>query len=461
MKTKKSIGKRLLDGLYSVIPVAQDPAREWVRKIAFLMALLVFISAGYFLLEEVWWHPSRMNETADTLRDWYHSGETDDPSLPDGEEDTTVYPEGMNPAFNTLYRHNNDVRGWLTFKAGSDSADLFEGAIDNPVVQTTDNDYYLTHDYWDEYDKAGTLFFDYRNDLSAGATNRNLIIYGHNIKSGLMFSRFNQLVTGNLMRARKLTTLNLDTLYDQRVYKVFAVGVFNVNEDEGPVFNYLRTKFSSEQDFLTFVSEIRRRSLYDFGDVDVQRGDEILTLSSCTNRRESHLKDGRVVVFARRLRDGEEATVDTTRTVLNDDVLMPWAWYHNQDLPIPEEYRLFNNSTTTTTKKPTTTVKPTTTRPTTTGSDGQTETTTTVSTTVGQGTTVTAPTSGTTAAATTTQPTTAGATTTAAPTTTAGVTTTTAEQTTTTAQVTTTTAEPTTTTTEATEATAETTVAAE
>ena len=103
-----------------------------------------------------------------------------------------------------------------------------------------------------------------------------------------------QLVTGNLMRARKLTTLQLDTLYDQRVYKVFAVGVFNVNEDEGPVFNYLRTKFSSEQDFKAFIDDIRRRSLYDFGDVDMRQGDEILTLSSCTNRGESHLKDGRV-----------------------------------------------------------------------------------------------------------------------------------------------------------------------
>ena len=341
MSDNKRFGKRLLDGLYSVIPVVQDPPREWVRKLAFLMALLVFIGAGYLLLEEVWWHPARMNTAADTLRDWHQPQEEDPSDTPEEEQDPTVYPDGIDPSFKTLYRNNNDVRGWLTFKAGDGAQDLFEGAINNPVMQTTDNDYYLDRDFWCEYDKAGTLYFDYRNDLNMGAVNRNLIIYGHNIKSGLMFSRFNRLVSGDVTRARQLTTLSLDTLYDQRTYKVFAVAVFNVHEDEGPVFNYLRTRFSSEKDFLTFVSEIRRRSLYTFGDVDVQEGDELLVMSSCTNRRESHLKDGRVAVFARRVREGEEVTVDVTKTVKNDNVLMPMAWYENQGLTVPEDYASF------------------------------------------------------------------------------------------------------------------------
>ena len=426
MKANKSFGQRVLDGLYSIIPVAQDPAREWVRKLAFLMALLVFVGAGYFLLDEVWWHPARMSDTANTLRDWYHTQTDPSDELTDGE-DTTVYPEGMDPSFKTLYRMNNDVRAWLTFTAGSDGSDLFDGAIDNPVVQTTDNDYYLTHDYWGNYDKAGTLYFDYRNDLNAGAVNRNLIIFGHNIKSGLMFSHFNRLVGGNLMRARKLTTLQLNTLYEQRTYKVFAVAVFNVNEDEGPVFNYLRTNFNSEESFLTFVSELRRRSLFDFGDVDVQAGDEILTMSSCTNRRESHLKDGRVVVFARRVREGEDATVDTTKTVLNDDVLMPLAWYENQGLTVPQEYRP-SLVTTTTTASTTAASRTVTYVPSfVTGSTA----TTTVTTTVTTETATTAAT--TTLAATTTTGATTTTPTTAAPTTTAAITTTTTTTTTTTA----------------------------
>ncbi len=352
-KTVKKMMRSLGRGLRSVIPVIQDPPREWVRKLAFLMALLLFVGAGYYLLDELWWQPQKTMETAGTLRDWYHAAEDGDTVWEEDETDTTVYPEGMDPAFKRLYRYNNDVRGWLTFTAGEGTADLFNGAIDNPVVQTTDNDYYLTHDFWGDYDKAGTLFFDYRNDLNAGSADRNRIIYGHNLTSELMFSRFNLLASGDLNRGRALTTMTLDTLYEKNTYKVIAVMVVNVDESEGPVFNYLRTDFSTEKSFLNFVEEIRRRSLYDFGDVDVQAGDQLLTLSTCSNRRDTHLKDGRVVVVARRVREGEDTAVDVSKTTVNEDVLMPVAWYVNQGKELPEEYRY---TTSTSATKPTFTI---------------------------------------------------------------------------------------------------------
>lgn len=348
MKTnKQSFWNTLEKALHSVIPVVQDSPREWMRKLAFLLAFLVFIGSGWYLVDDLWIQPKRTMETANTLRDWFYADPDDDGLLPDGEADTTVYPEGIAAKFKMLYRANNDVRGWIRFAAGEGTNDLFEGAIDNPITLTADNDYYLDHDFWGEYDKAGTLFFDYRNDLSPNAQNRNLIVYGHNLKSGLMFSRFNKLASAKLERGRLLTTLTLDTLYEQRTYKVFAVMVLNVNESEGTVFNYLRTKFTHEKDFLNYVGEIRKRSLFDFGAVDVQVGDEILTLSTCSNKRDTTLKDGRVVVVARRVREGEDPTVDPMLTTVNDDVLMPKAWYINKGLTVPQEYNTTPSTTTT------------------------------------------------------------------------------------------------------------------
>jgi hypothetical protein len=68
------------------------------------------------------------------LRDYFYAEDpTDGPNTEEGP-DTTVYPEGMNEAFKRLYRLNPDIRGWLTFKTEGD--DLFEGTIDNPVVQS-------------------------------------------------------------------------------------------------------------------------------------------------------------------------------------------------------------------------------------------------------------------------------------------------------------------------------------
>lgn len=329
----KKIGRGFVRALSSVIPAVGDSKQEWLRKLAFLLALLVFIGSAAYLVDDLVLQPRHTQAVVDTLRDLYHADSTADP---EPEEDTTVYPEGMLEEFRSLYRRNADIRGWLTF--ATEGEDLFGGAIDNPVMQTTDNDYYLNHDFLKEIDKAGSLYFDHRNDLSPEGENRNLIIYGHNLNSGLMFSRFNSLAKSNINRARQLTTLTLSTLYEQHTYKVFAVIIVNANAEEEPVFNYIRTQFTDEA-FTQFIDDVRSRSLYEFGDVDVTADDELLTLSTCSNKRETHLKNGRTVIVARKLREGEDPAVDTTKTILNEDVLMPKMWYVAKDLELPEIYQ--------------------------------------------------------------------------------------------------------------------------
>ena len=332
MAAENQTGKKK-NWLFTIVPVAGDSPREWVRKIIFWVALIVFVVAAYYLLNELVFMPGRTQQSIDTTRELF----TEEPPANPEEPDDTVYPEGIQESFRRLYRANPDVRGWLTF--ATEGEDLFNGAIDNPVVQCADNDYYLNHNFFGEEDKAGSLFFDYRNDLSNGAVNRNLIIYGHNLNTGLMFTNLNRLATGKVANAKRLTTMTLETLYDKAVYKVFAVMTVNVKEAEGPVFNYLRTQFADEEDFLRFVSEIRRRSLYDFGDVEVEEGDQLLILSTCSNRRDTYINDGRTVVVARKVRPGESETVDTGKTVKNADVLMPKIWYVSLKKPLPEEYQ--------------------------------------------------------------------------------------------------------------------------
>ncbi len=341
MEWLKKVGKKILRGLVSIIPMGGDSRSEWIRKLAFLLALTVFLCSGYYLVDEMWLQPRYTQEVTHSLRDLYTKGEESKPSTNE-DEIPVVFPEGMDPTFEPLYRRNQDVAAWLTFAADAAGAaeDLFGGAIDNPVVQAEDNDYYLYRDFLGEDDKAGTLFLDYRNNLVNLKDERNVIIYGHNLNSKLMFSRFNLLVSGKVERARMLTTLTLDTLYgEQYTYKVFAVMVLDAEATGNGVFDYIRTDFRNDASFETFVEKIRARSLYDFGDVDVLATDQIITLSTCSNKRDTTLKNGRTVVVARRVRSDEEATVDVSKTVLNEDVLMPKAWYSNKGLAFPEEYQ--------------------------------------------------------------------------------------------------------------------------
>ncbi len=315
-----------------IFPVSDDPTREKIRKVAYLAALVIFLGSAAYLVNDMVIQPACTQSVNSEMRDLYRAPQAELTDKP--EVDDTVYPEGMADAFRSLYRRNADVRGWLTFQTTGN--DLFEGAIDNPVVQTVDNDYYLNHDFLKNRNKGGTLYFDYRNDLSKGATNRNLIIYGHNLNSGLMFSRLNLLATGKEAYAKRLTTLTVDTLYEQSTYKVFAVLV--VDASAGQTFPYTRTDFADNSEQQWFVEEVRKRSLYDFGDVDVDGGDELLTLSTCSNKRDTHLSNGRLVVVARKLREGETEAVNTAKTVYNTDVLMPRNWYVAQGKDLPKEY---------------------------------------------------------------------------------------------------------------------------
>ena len=58
------------------------------------------------------------------------------------------------------------------------------------MVQGEDNEYYLYHTFQKENNKAGSIFLDYRNHDDF--TDRRVILYGHNMKDGSMFSNLKQ-----------------------------------------------------------------------------------------------------------------------------------------------------------------------------------------------------------------------------------------------------------------------------
>ena len=64
----------------------------------------------------------------------------------------------MQEDFARLYEENPDVIGWLT--AGE--------TIDLPVVQR-DNEYYLSHNYFGEWDSNGTVYRSYRYPRITGS----------------------------------------------------------------------------------------------------------------------------------------------------------------------------------------------------------------------------------------------------------------------------------------------------
>ena len=164
--------------------------------------------------------------------------------------------------FVKLKQKNSDAIAWIKVN-GTD--------IDFPVVKGTDNSYYLTHNFDKEKNKAGWIFADYRNKFDG--TDKNIIIYGHNMKNGSMFASLKDVIKEEWYNNENNKYIALITENENCKYQVFSV--YQIETEE----YYLQTNISN---FKEFVEKIKGRSKKDFN-VDIKETDSILTLSTCAD----------------------------------------------------------------------------------------------------------------------------------------------------------------------------------
>lgn len=164
--------------------------------------------------------------------------------------------------FAKLKQKNSDAIAWIKVN-GTD--------IDFPVVKGTDNSYYLTHNFDKEKNKAGWIFADYRNKFDG--TDKNIIIYGHNMKNGSMFASLKDVIKEEWYNNENNKYIALITENENCKYQVFSV--YQIETEE----YYLQTNISN---FKEFVEKIKGRSKKKFN-VDIKETDRILTLSTCAD----------------------------------------------------------------------------------------------------------------------------------------------------------------------------------
>lgn len=180
-----------------------------------------------------------------------------------------------NKELESLLEINPDTVGWLTVPNTN---------IDYPVVKTTDNDYYLDHNYEKKYDYNGWVFMHYYN--STHNLDKNTIIFAHNrFYSGIMFGTLNEVTKDTWYNNTKENLITFNTLYDNMQFEVFSIYKTNITAD------YLKTTFDSDLEWNNFIKMIRERSMFQ-NNVNVGTNDKIITLSTCLDN------DTRLVVHA-------------------------------------------------------------------------------------------------------------------------------------------------------------------
>lgn len=209
----------------------------------------------------------------------------EDPPLEMTADDLVQEPEIMEE-YKGLYAENHDLIGWLSIPGT---------AIDYPVVQNEDNEYYLHHNFYGEEDKYGCLFVKDFADINTPGT--NFVIYGHNMKDGSMFGNLDKYKGESFFREHPF--IYFDTLYEERMYKIMAVFLSQIYESDDDVFKYYEFyQADTENEFLSFYKNITDLALYETG-VTAEFGDTFLMLSTCAY----HVEDGRLVVVAKRVID--------------------------------------------------------------------------------------------------------------------------------------------------------------
>lgn len=193
------------------------------------------------------------------------------------------------PEYMPIFQENSDFAGWIKIEGTK---------IDNPVMLTkADKTFYLNRNFNKQEDINGTLFMDARTDLTERST--NIIIYGHNMKSGQMFGGLKKYLKEDYWQSHKQITF--DTIYEKGTYEIVAVCLAQVQNQDSENFRYYDfIQADTEEEFQTFIQNIKELSVFADQEMPVF-GDELLTLSTCNN----YVENGRLFLVAKKCRDAE------------------------------------------------------------------------------------------------------------------------------------------------------------
>lgn len=144
--------------------------------------------------------------------------------------------------------------------------------IDYIVVKGKDNSYYLKKNFEKKWNVAGWIFADFRNKFDG--TDRNIVIYGHNMKDGSMFGSLKKILNKEWYENPENQKIVLVTENGNNIYQVFSI-YYILAEDY-----YISTDFNNNIEYKEFLDTIKKRSIYDFK-IELTEEDKILTLSTC------------------------------------------------------------------------------------------------------------------------------------------------------------------------------------
>lgn len=214
-----------------------------------------------------------------------------------GTQEIVVAPDDMNKVFeyqieydwDELKATNKAITGWIYIPDNE--------YINFPVVQGTNNSYYLNHDYTGKWNANGAAFVDYRyTNLCL-----NKVIYAHNMSRSdkkPMFTSLREWKSEEYFQSHRVVYYTEASGLTKK-YLVVGVCGFDVGKEKD--FSYLDMSFETKEQLDAWVEYIKNHSLYfDLDDNEIDYcADEVMTLSTCDSSYgyRNGKTTGRLVLF--------------------------------------------------------------------------------------------------------------------------------------------------------------------
>lgn len=211
--------------------------------------------------------------------------DTEEESDYDGEEPEETKPTGgtTKKNYTVICDENPDYVGWITVPGTR---------IDYPVVlNSEDPEKYLHTNFYGNYSYAGTPFCYFHTDIERPSD--NIMIYGHNMKSGTMFHDLHKYKEESFYKEHK--TFDFNSIYEDNTYEIMAVLLTDANA--GNYEKYTILNFS-EDTYNEFIKYLKKNALYNTEALDrAVFGDKLVSLTTCAY----HTDNGRIVVIGRKI----------------------------------------------------------------------------------------------------------------------------------------------------------------
>lgn len=235
-----------------------------IRRVILVIAAVVFIYAAYNLVH-IFLEYKKGDDIYNAIEDNVLDQDTQKAVIvdADGNEQEVEAPFVYN--HDSLLSINADGIGYL-----------YIPAVDTrlPMVQGTDNDYYLEHAFDGSYTKNGCLFEDYR--ITGGLSANQVIIYGHNLKTGGMFGSLFKYQSQDFWASGQNSLFYIYTENKIMEYKIFSVYTTD------PISDTYTFNFGTLDAMRSYANRMKAQSDYDTG-VNLDNASQIVTFSTCTN----------------------------------------------------------------------------------------------------------------------------------------------------------------------------------